>query len=95
MVRKATLKKINDIIQWIVSISLIGMGICYFFISKDMFKEMNWLIMGGGICIMNAGSIIDSKYSENNLSWKHNFKNFIYVFISTMIVIFEIKRLWF
>ncbi|MBU3093927.1 hypothetical protein KPL35_18010 [Clostridium sp. CF011] len=95
MIHKASLKKINDVIQWIVIIALIGVGIYYFFISKDMFKEMGWLIVWSGIGILNAGRIIDSKYFEDNLSWKNNWQNIIQMPMSAVIVVCEIKRLWF
>ena len=95
MIRKASLKKINDVIQWIVIIVFISMGIHYFFISKDMFKEMDWLIMWSCIGILNAWRIIDSKYFEENLSWKNNWQNIIQMPMSAAFVVCEIKRLWF
>lgn len=94
MVCKASLKRINNIIQWIVTIVMIGMGIYYFFISKNMFKEMQWLIMWGGVGILNIGRLIDAKYFEDNFSLKKNWRNIIYVIVSVGIVVAKIKRLW-
>ncbi|MBU3129464.1 hypothetical protein [Clostridium tagluense] len=94
MVCKASLKKINDIIQWIVAIVMIGICIYYFFISKNMFKEMQWLIIWSGIGIMSAGRLIDAKYFEDKFSWKNNWSDIITVFLSVVIVIMAIKELW-
>ncbi|MFT5875040.1 MAG: hypothetical protein ACI8WT_004020 [Clostridium sp.] len=95
MVRKATFKKINDIIQKIVAIVWLGMGIYYFFINKNGFKEMHTLILWGGICIMGVGRIIDSKYFEDNFSWKKIWKEIIIVPLCAVTVVSEIRRLWF
>jgi len=94
MLHKASLKKIFDIIQWIVSIAMIGICIFYFFISKNIFKGMGLIIMCGGIVIMNAFSIINSKYFEDNFSWKNNWVNVLQVSISALIIVAQIKELW-
>ena len=93
MLRKASLKKINDILQWIVSIAMIVMGIYYFFISKDIFRGRQFLIMWGCIFTLNAARIIDSRYFKGNLSWKNNWANIIQVSLS--IIIFATEILWF
>jgi hypothetical protein len=85
MVRKASLKKINDIIRWILIIAMICMGIYYIFNSKDILNGMSYVIIWGCIGTANASCIIDSKYFEENFSWKNNWVNIIAVFISIMI----------
>lgn len=95
MFRKATLKKINDIIQKIFAIAWLGVSIYYIFINKNAFKGMHTLIMVGGLCIMGAGRIIDSKYFEDNFSWKKNWQEIIIVPTSVVTLVIEIKRLWF
>lgn len=94
MSSKELLKKIYHVIQYIVCILGAGMGIYYFFISKNIFKEKQVLILWGLLGIINAGSIMNSKFLENNFSWKHNMGNIINVFISILIVSIEIKKLW-
>jgi len=90
MVHKASLKKIFDIIEWIVSIAMIGICIFYFFISKNIFKGMGLIIMCGGIVVMNAFSIINSKYFEDNFSRKNNWLNITQVCIFSLFIVAEI-----
>ena len=87
MFRKESLKQINNMTQWIVSIATLGMWIYCFFISKNIFKETQWLILWGGVFIINVGSIINSKYFEDNFNWKNIRKNIIYICISTIITV--------
>ncbi|GCD13144.1 hypothetical protein [Clostridium tagluense] len=90
MVYKASLKKIIDIIQWIVSIAVIGMGIYYFFISKDISKGMGLLIMWGGIGINSALSIINAKYFKENFSWKNNWANITQVCMCSVFIVADL-----
>ena len=90
MVSKASLKKINNMIQWIVGIAMIAIGIYYFFISKGIFKQRLVVIMWGCVGIMNAGSIIDSKYFKDNFSWKSNWVNILQVFFSAVVIVMMI-----
>jgi hypothetical protein len=92
MVSKASLKKINDIIQWILAIAMVGMVIYYFFISKDIFKGRQQLIIWGYIGTSNASFIIDSKYFKENFSWKNNRLNIMQVSMCIMFFVAEI--LW-
>ncbi|TCO74404.1 hypothetical protein [Marinisporobacter balticus] len=94
MIDKAALKKIHNVIQWMVAIVMIGIGIHYFFISKTTFKEIQWLIMWSGVGIMNVGRLIDARYFEDNFNWKKHWKNAVYVFVSVVIVVGEIKKIW-
>lgn len=87
MLYKDSLKKVNNMIQWTVSISMLGVCIYYFFISRNTFKETQWLILWGGVFIINVGSIINSKYFEDNFSWKNIRRNIIYICISTIIIV--------
>lgn len=89
MVHKALLKKILNMIQWIVSIALIGMCIFYFFISKNIFQGRLFLVWGA-IVINNALSIINSKYFEENFSWKNNWGNITQVCMFSVFIVAEI-----
>jgi len=94
MINKDSLKKVHHVTQWIVSITMLVICIYYFFINKNIFKETQWLILWFLLGISNAGSIIDSKCFEYNFSWKRNWINVLNIFISILIVIVEIKRIW-
>jgi hypothetical protein len=90
MVHKASLNKIFDMIQWIVSIAMISICIFYFFVSKNIFKGMGLLIMWGSLGISNALSIINSKYFEDNFSWKNNWLNITQVCMCLVFIVAEI-----
>jgi hypothetical protein len=90
MVHKASLNKILDMMQLIISIVMIGICIFYFFVSKNIFKGMGLIIMWGSTGINNALSIINSKYFEGDFSWENNRLNIIQVCMCLVFIVAEI-----
>ncbi|MGH4140864.1 hypothetical protein [Clostridium sp.] len=94
MLSKNSLKKININVQYIVFIAMLGIVVCYFFINKNIFKETRWLILWSLVGVINISSIINSKYFKDDFSWKHVWKNVIYIIISTIVVVVGAIRIW-
>lgn len=94
MINKAALKKVNDIVGWIVSISMFIFGMYYFFVSKDVFKELQFIVMWSFFGLLHGGRLIDAIYFSDDFSIKKSGWDIIMIAFSILIIIIEAKRLW-
>lgn len=95
MVNKAALKKVNDVIGWIVSASMFSFGMYYFFVSKDIFKELQFIIIWGLFGLLHGGKLIDARYFSDDLNLKKSGWDIVGIVFSVVVVMIETKRLWF
>ncbi|MGB5822908.1 MAG: hypothetical protein WBH44_02455 [Proteocatella sp.] len=95
MVNKAVLKKVNDVVGWIVSASMFSFWMYYFFVSKEFLKEAQFIIMWSFFGLLHGGRLIDARYFDDDFSVKKNGWDILIIAFSVFVVIIEAKRLFF
>jgi predicted membrane channel-forming protein YqfA (hemolysin III family) len=95
MFHKATFQKINLMFAYSIEIAVIGMVIYWSVLKKNAFREMQTFIILGAWGIVCTSSIINSTYFVGNFSWKHNWREIISLPVCAVVVVLEIKKIWF
>ncbi|MBB6216565.1 hypothetical protein HNQ80_002667 [Anaerosolibacter carboniphilus] len=87
MISKSTLQTINNIVSWIISILLTGLGIFHFFVHKISLGGSNFIILWSLIGLSRLSNIIDAKFFKNNFSLKSNWYSVFGVVTSIIFII--------
>ncbi|MBB6218879.1 putative membrane protein [Anaerosolibacter carboniphilus] len=87
MISKYTFQTINNIVGWIISVSLIGLGLFHLFVHKISLNGSNFIILWSLIGLSRLSNIIDAKFFENNFSLKNNWHSVFGVVTSIIFII--------
>lgn len=95
MINKAVLKKVNEVVGWIIFVSMLTVAMYYFFVSKEFFKETLLIIVWSLCGILHGTYLIDARYFSDDFSVKKNLKSIIVIAVSVFFIISEANGLWF